>query len=149
MPKRLENQLYLGCPLGTPKNTIFDVKTSPRWTPKISDFFHKSSENASYHGLGSKMPLGSFQEPAKSLPGASQEPFQRPQEAPKLLQDAPCSLPSVVSEAPKMPKDPSLNSCLQHFMVFTKAVSGKVYRLCGPSNIRHFRAWRCRKCYTS
>ena len=41
MPKRLENQLYLGYPLGTPKNTIFDVKTSPRWTPKISDFFKK------------------------------------------------------------------------------------------------------------
>ena len=39
MPKRLENQLYLGYPLGTPKNTIFDVKTSPRWTPQISDFF--------------------------------------------------------------------------------------------------------------
>ena len=57
MPKRLENQLYLGCPLGTPKNTIFDVKTSPRWTPKISDFFKKAFKNASYHGLWSKMPL--------------------------------------------------------------------------------------------
>ena len=70
MPKRLQNRLYLGYPLGTLKNTIFDVKTSPRWTPKISDFFHKSSKNSRFHGLGSKMPLGSL----KSLPRACQEP---------------------------------------------------------------------------
>ena len=100
MPKRLQNRLYLGYPLGILKNTIFDVKTSPRWTPKISDFFQKSSKNASYHGLWSKMPLGSLQEPAKSLPGASQEPFKSLQETPKSLQEAPCSLPRVVSEAP-------------------------------------------------
>ena len=35
-------------------------------------FFQKSSKSASYHGLWSKMLLGSLQEPAKSLPGASQ-----------------------------------------------------------------------------
>jgi len=57
MQKRFQNQLYVGNPLGTLKNTIFDVKTSPRWTPKISDFFKKSFKNASYHGLWSKMPL--------------------------------------------------------------------------------------------
>ena len=39
MPKRLENQLYLGYPLGTPKNTIFDVKTLPRCLLKFSVFF--------------------------------------------------------------------------------------------------------------
>ena len=110
MPKRFQKRLYVGYPLGTLKSTIFDVKTSPRWTPKISDFFQKSSKNASYHGLWSKIPLGSLQEPAKSLPGASQEPFKGPPEAPKFLQDAPCSLPSAVSEAPKRRKDQSLNS---------------------------------------
>ena len=67
-------------------------------------------QNASYHNLWSKIPLGSLQEPAKSLPEASQEPFKGPQEAPKFLQDAPCSLPSAVSEAPKRRKNPSLNS---------------------------------------
>ena len=101
MQKRLQNQLYVGYPLGTLKNTIFDVKTSPRRTPKISDFFQKSSKNATYDGLWSKMPLGSLQEPAKSLPGPSQEPFKGPQEAPKSLQEAPCSLPRAVSKAPK------------------------------------------------
>ena len=25
MPKRLQNQLYLGCPIGTPKKTIYDI----------------------------------------------------------------------------------------------------------------------------
>ena len=99
--KRLQNQLYVGYPLGTLKNTIFDVKTSPRWGPKISNFFQKSTKNATYHGLCSKKPLGSLQEPAKSLPGPSQEPFKGLQEAPKSLQEAPCSLPRVVSEAPK------------------------------------------------
>ena len=40
MPKRLQNLDYLGYPLGTPKNTIFDVKTSPRWLPNFH-FFSK------------------------------------------------------------------------------------------------------------
>ena len=79
------------------KNRIFDGKKSPRWTHKFPFFlcrFKKSSKNASYDGLWSKMPLGSLQEPAKSLPGPSQEPFKSPQEAP-------CCLPRAVSEAPK------------------------------------------------
>ena len=90
MPKRLQNQLYVGYPLGTLKNTIFDVKTSPRWTPKISDFFQKSTKKSSYYGLWSKMPLGGLQEPPKSrsralkrrpralkkLHAASQEPLR-------------------------------------------------------------------------
>ncbi len=84
MPKRLQNQLYVGYPLGTLKNTIFDVKTSPSWTPKISDFFQKSSKNSTYHGLWSKMPLGSLQKPPKSLPRA----VQGPQEAPKSPQES-------------------------------------------------------------
>ena len=96
MPKRLQNQLYLGYPLGTLKNTIFDVKTSPRWIPKISDFFQKSSKNPSSYGLWPKMPLKGFQEASKTLPKASkshprasksrprasQEPPKSPQEAP-------------------------------------------------------------------
>ena len=40
----------------------------------------------SYHGLWSKMPLGSLQEPAKSVPGASQEPFQDPQGDPRAAE---------------------------------------------------------------
>ena len=96
MQKRLQNQLYVGYPLGTLKNTIFDVKTSPRWTTKISDFFQKSSKNSSYYGLWSKMPLGSLQEPPKSLPRACQEAPRRrtsPPEAPKSPQEAPVQPP--------------------------------------------------------
>ena len=91
MPKRLQNQLYVGYPLGTLKNTIFDVKTSPRRTPKISDFFQKSSKNATYDGLWSKMPLGSLQEPPKTLPRASKSHPRASQEAPKSPQEAPVS----------------------------------------------------------
>ena len=103
MPKRLQNQLYVGYPLGTLKNTIFDVKTSPRWTPKISVFFQKSTKKSSFYGLWSKMPLGSLQEPPKSLPRAPKSrsralkrhpraPKSRlrsSQEASKSLQEAP------------------------------------------------------------
>ena len=39
------------------------------------------------------MPLGSLQEPPKSLPRASQEPSKGPQEAPKSLQEAPMQPP--------------------------------------------------------
>ena len=98
MQKRLQNQLHVACPLGTLQNTIFDVKTSPRWTPKISVFFQKSTKKSSYYGLWSKMPLGSLQEPPKSLPRASQEPFQGPQEAPKSTQEPSQKLPRGVQE---------------------------------------------------
>ena len=91
MQKRLQNQLYVGYPLGALKNTIFDVKTSPRWTTKISDFFQKSSKNSSYYGLWSKMPLGSLQEPPKTLPRASKSHPRASQEAPKSPQEAPVS----------------------------------------------------------
>ena len=87
MPKRFQNQLYLGRPLGTPKNTIFDVKTSPRWTPKISVFFFKTTKNPSSYGLGPKMPLRGLQEASKTLPRAS-----------KSLQEPPKSLPKGVQE---------------------------------------------------
>ena len=99
MPKRLQNQLRFGYPLVTSKNTIFDPKTSPRWLPQISDFLKKSQKNCSYDGLWSKMPLGSLQEPAKSLPGGSPEPFQDPQRA--------------VSEAPERRPSASLTSHLK------------------------------------
>ena len=98
MPKRLQNQLYVGYPLGALKNTIFDVKTSPRRTPKISIFFQKSTKKSRFYGLWSKMPLGSLQEPPKSLPRASQEPFQGPQEAPKSTQEPSQKLPRGVQE---------------------------------------------------
>ena len=61
--------------------------------PKFPFLFQNSFKNSTYHGLWSKMPLGSLQEPAKSLPGASQEPFKGPQEAPKSLQEAPMQPP--------------------------------------------------------
>ena len=57
--------------------------------PQNFTFFQKSSKNSSYDGLWSKMPLGSLQEPAKSLPRASQEPSQSPQEALHSLQKLP------------------------------------------------------------
>ena len=70
--------------------------------PKFPIFFKNRPKMLyTYDGLWSKMPHGSLQEPAKSLPGPSQEPFKGLQEAPKSLQEAPCSLPRVVSEAPK------------------------------------------------
>ena len=50
--------------------------------PQIFIFFQKSPKNYSYDGLWSKMPLGSLQEPAKSLPRASQEP---PKSRPRAL----------------------------------------------------------------
>ena len=91
MPKRLENQLYLGYPLGTPKNTISDLKTSPRWTPKISDFFQKTSKNPSSDGLWPKMPLRSLPAASKTLPRASKSQPRASQEAPKSPQEAPVS----------------------------------------------------------
>ena len=69
--------------------------------PQNLRFFKESLRICSYHGLWSKMPLGSLQEPAKSLPGASQEPFKGSQEAPKGLEEAPCSLLRAVSELQK------------------------------------------------
>ena len=91
MPKRFENQLYLGYPLGTPKNTVFDIKTSPRWTPQISDFFKKSSKNPSSGGLGPNLPLRGLQEASKTLPRASKSHPRASQEAPKSPQEAPDS----------------------------------------------------------
>ena len=61
--------------------------------PQNFRFFQKSSKNSSYDGLWSKMPLGSLQEPAKSLPRASQEPSQSPQEALHSLQEPPVGPP--------------------------------------------------------
>ena len=72
-------------------NTIFEVKTSPRWTTTIYVFFQKSSKNYSYYGLWSKMPLGSLQEPPKTLPRASKSHPRASQEAPKSPQEAPTS----------------------------------------------------------
>ena len=96
-PKRLQNQLYLGYPLGTLKNTIFDVKTSPRWTPKISDFFQKSSKNPSSYGLWPKMPLRSPLEPSQSLPRTSH------------------SLPTSVPKASRSNQEPSRSRICSKF----------------------------------
>ena len=89
MPKRLQNELYVGNPLGTLKNTIFDVKTSPRWTPKISDFFKRSSKNPSSYGLWPKMPLRGFQEASKTLPRASKSHPRASKSRPRASQEAP------------------------------------------------------------
>ena len=81
MPKRLHNRLYLGCPLGTPKNLNLDAKTSPRWTPKISLFFQNPSKIVTIPIFGPWC----FLEASKSLPRASQEP---PKSLPRGSQEA-------------------------------------------------------------
>ena len=52
MPKRFQNELYLGYLLGTLKNTIFDAKTWPRGTPKIADFLQKSPQKPVFGFFG-------------------------------------------------------------------------------------------------
>ena len=76
MPKRFQNQLYLGYPLGTLKNTIFDVQTSPKWILKFSYFFFKNRlKNLTITVFDPKYLL----EATKSLPRATQElPKSRP-----------------------------------------------------------------------
>ena len=69
--------------------------------PQIFKFFQKSTKNSSYDGLWSKMPLGSLQEPAKSLPRASQEPPRSRPRALKRLSTAFKSLPSGPQEDSK------------------------------------------------
>ena len=76
--------------------------------PKSPIFLKNSYKNAAYDGLWSKMPLGSLQEPAKSLPGPSQEPFKGPQKVPKSFQEVSCSLPRTVSQRlPRGVQEPS------------------------------------------
>ena len=104
MQKRLQNQLYVGYPLGTLKNTIFDVKTSPRWTPKISDFFQKTYKNPTYDGLWSKMPLRSLQEPPKTLPRASKSHPRASQGRPRTLKRHLCQVSGVKYEVCTFPK---------------------------------------------
>ena len=103
MPKRLQNQLYVGYPLGTLKNTIFDVKTSPRRTPKISIFFKNRPKNLAFTVFGPRCLLEAsknlpkaFQEPPKSRsralkkhPRAPKSRLRSSQEASKSLQEAP------------------------------------------------------------
>ena len=91
LPKRLENQFYLGYPLGNLKNTIFDVKTSPRWTPQISDVLQKSSKNPSSYGLWPKMPLRGLQEASKTRPRASNSHPRASKRRPRASQKAPKS----------------------------------------------------------
>ena len=93
MPKRLQNQLRFGYTFVTSKNAIFDPKTSPRWLPKISDIFQKSIKIISYDGLWSKLPLGSLQEPAKSLPRAVPEPSRSPSQPSEASCQAPKRTP--------------------------------------------------------
>ena len=70
MPKPLLNRLYVGYPLGAFKNTIFDVKTSSRWTPKISNFSNNRPKMRGIGVFGQRYLL----EASKSLPRASWEP---------------------------------------------------------------------------
>ena len=95
--KRLQNQFYVGYLLGTPKNTILDVKTSPRWDPKISNFCQKSVKNSSCYGLSSKMPVRSPREPSQSLPRTSH------------------SLPTSVPEASRSNQEPSRSRICSKF----------------------------------
>ena len=67
-------------------------------SPNFPIFVQKTSKNSSYDGLWSKMPLGSLQEPAKSLPRASQEPSKSPQEAFHSLHKPPIRLPRYLPE---------------------------------------------------
>ena len=87
MPKRFQNQLYLGYPLGTLKNTIFDVKTSPRWTPKISVFFvfKNRQKILALTVFGPRCLL----EASKRPPRPSQEPPRATQEPPRAAQEPP------------------------------------------------------------
>ena len=71
------------------------LKRRQEGRPKFPVFCQKSSKNASYHGLWSKMRLGSLQEPAKSLPGASQEASRGTQEQPSAISAAPTRRPSA------------------------------------------------------
>ena len=75
---------YLGDPLGTLKNTIFDFKTSPRWTPKISVFFVKNRPKIlALTVFGPRCLL----EASKRLPRPSQEPPRATQEPPRAAQE--------------------------------------------------------------
>ena len=94
MPKRLQNRLRLGYPLGAPKNTIFDVQTSPRWLPKVSNFFENRLQLVAMTVFGPRCLL----EASKSLPRASQEPSQSPQEALHSLQEPPVRPPRGLQE---------------------------------------------------
>ena len=100
MPKRLQNQLYVGYPLGTLKNTIFDVKTSPRRAPKISDFFKNRPKMLPMTVFGPRCLL----EASKSLPRASQEP---PKSRPRALKR-----PSTAFKS--LPLGPQENSKRMH-----------------------------------
>ena len=66
--------------------------------PRNFRFFQKSLKISGYYGLWSKMPLGSLQEPPRSLPRDSQEASQGPQEAPESLQEAPHAISKRVSK---------------------------------------------------
>ena len=96
MPKRLQNQLYVGYPLGTLKITIFDVKTSLRWTPIFPFFLKNRLQILAMTVFGPRCLL----EASKSLPRACPEP--------------PKSLPRAVSEPSRSPPQPSKASHEAH-----------------------------------
>ena len=97
MQKRLQNQLYVGYPLGTLKNTILDVKTSPRWRPKISNFFQNRPKMLAITVFGPRCLL----EASKSLPRAFQE--------------ASHSLPTSVPEPSRSNQEPSRSRICSKF----------------------------------
>ena len=87
MSKRLQNRLRLGHPLGSLKKSILDVKSLPRWPPKISGILQKSFEILARTASAPRCLLECF----KSLPIASPKP-------PKSHPRAPPSLPRAAQE---------------------------------------------------
>ena len=61
--------------------------------PQNLNFFQKSIKILSYDGLWSKMPLGSLQKPAKSLPRAVPEPSRSPSQPSEASCQAPTRTP--------------------------------------------------------
>ena len=87
MSKRLQNRLRLGHPLGSLKKSILDVKSLPRWPPKISGILQKSFEILARTASAPRCLLECF----KSFPIASPKP-------PKSHPRAPPSLPRAAQE---------------------------------------------------
>ena len=78
MPKCLQNQVYLGHPLGTLKNTIFEIKMPPKWIRKRSQDSPKMFQDAA----------GYSQDAPKTLKDAN----KAPQEAPRGPNTPPSSI---------------------------------------------------------
>ena len=85
MPKCLLNRLRLGYPLANPKNTIFEHKKPPRWSPEISDFFKnrlKIVDDTAFCARcllkASKSLSRAVPEPSRTLQNLQEPPFRLP-----------------------------------------------------------------------